>query len=159
MKFKLVAKDARLPTLEPGAVGYDMYSVEQITLPPFDPEIEWEGYTLAELVTKVPDDYDIVRRVGTGVAVGLPDSHVGLFRDRSSIGSRGIIVTGGVIDPSYRGETLVCLLNLLPFRVTILKGDKIAQMLVMPCVTSEPEAVDDLSKTERGAKGFGSTGV
>jgi dUTP pyrophosphatase len=99
-----------------------------------------------------------VMPVKTGIAIELPPCHVGLIRDRSSYGVRGIVVTAGVIDPDYRGEIIICLANLNPFEIILSAGAKVAQMLVMPTCCTAVEIVESLSTTDRGGGGFGSSG-
>lgn len=101
--------------------------------------------------------------VGTGVRVALPDGYVGLVTPRSGLAARAglsIVNSPGVIDSGYRGEVLVCLVNLDPREpVELSAGDRVAQLLVMPFVTASFTPVDALDETERGSGGYGSTGV
>ncbi len=101
--------------------------------------------------------------VGTGVRVALPEGTVGLVTPRSGLAARrglGIVNSPGVIDSGYRGEILVCLINHDPkHTLTLEAGDRVAQLLVMPCVTAHFEAVVSLDETDRGSGGYGSTGV
>lgn len=101
--------------------------------------------------------------VPTGVRIALPAGHVGLVTPRSGLAARtglSIVNSPGVIDSGYRGEVLVCLVNLDPLEpIELAAGDRIAQLLVMPFVTADFTPVDALDETERGAGGYGSTGV
>lgn len=101
--------------------------------------------------------------VGTGVSLALPEGHVGLVTPRSGLAARkglSIVNAPGVIDSGYRGEVLVCLVNLDPNEpIELAAGDRIAQLLVMPFVTARFEPVEALDETERGMGGYGSTGV
>lgn len=101
--------------------------------------------------------------VGTGVRVALPEGTVGLVTPRSGLAARrglGIVNSPGVIDSGYRGEILVCLINHDPVEtITLEVGDRVAQLLVMPCITAHFEAVSTLDETDRGSGGYGSTGV
>ena len=94
----------------------------------------------------------------TGVAVAVPAGHVGLVCDRSSLAKRGLKTAGGVIDAGYRGEIGVVVWNLSPEPQSVKKGERVAQMLVIPIATPAPEETEDLGATARGAGGFGSTG-
>lgn len=94
----------------------------------------------------------------TGIAIALPIGHVGLVADRSSLAKRGLKTSGGVIDAGYRGEIHIVLRNLTSAPVTISKGDRIAQLLILPVATPTAVLTDDLDETERGSKGFGSSG-
>ncbi len=101
--------------------------------------------------------------VGTGVAVALPEGTVGLVTPRSGLAARlglGIVNAPGVIDSGYRGEIRVCLINLdTSARITLAAGDRVAQLVVLPVIAAQFEAVDILDETERGSDGYGSTGV
>lgn len=96
--------------------------------------------------------------VATGIAVEIPAGYVGLCRDRSSMGRKGIAVLAGVIDSGYRGEILVVLHNLSQEHYEFEAGSKIAQMLLLPVSTVPMLEVNELRDSERGEKGFGSSG-
>lgn len=102
----------------------------------------------------------IPRKFETNVHVEIPKEHVGQVSDRSSKGSQGIRVLGGIIDNDYRGTIQVTLVNLSWWPKKIVKGDKIAQLLILKCYDSGAIKVprEQLSETERGDRGFGSTG-
>lgn len=101
----------------------------------------------------------------TGIAVEIPEGYYGQIAGRSSLGKRGYVVLGGVIDSSYRGEVSVLLArmnepaphNTFPFLV-FSPGDRIAQLLILPVPQVEVAEVGELSSSERGTGGFGSTG-
>ena len=162
LKVKLLHPDARLPTVaHPGDdLGYDLYAIEDVTLYPGKPV-----------------------KVRTGIAVeGLP-GHGFILGDRSSMAARGITYAGGRIDAGYRGELLVCLINVnqpearldvvrneagqivdvslerTDVTVQIRKGDKIVQLSPLAAMTGgEVVLAEELSPSERGEKGFGSSG-
>lgn len=99
---------------------------------------------------------------GTGLAVEVPDGHVMLLFSRSGHGfSRDLRLSNavGVIDSDYRGEVMVKLRNDGPMEQRIERGERIAQALVLPVARCDFELVEELSSTERGAGGFGSTGA
>lgn len=131
--------------LEPGAIlptrahaddaGLDLYALEDAVVEP------GAGHMLR-----------------TGVAVAVPIGHVGLVCDRSSLARRGLKTAGGVIDAGYRGELGVVVWNLSRERQHVKKGERCAQMLVIPIATPAPVDSADLGETARGAGGFGSTG-
>jgi dUTP pyrophosphatase len=98
------------------------------------------------------------RLLRTGVAVAVPAGHVGLVCDRSSLAKRGLKTAGGVIDAGYRGELGVMIWNLSREPQPVKKGERCAQMLVIPIATPAPVEAEDLGATARGAGGFGSTG-
>lgn len=97
----------------------------------------------------------------TGVAVAVPEGFAGLVTPRSGLAARhGVTVLNapGLIDAGYRGEIEVILANLgdEPYRVE--RGDRIAQLVVVPVAVQEYEIVDTLPDSDRGEGGFGSTG-
>lgn len=102
------------------------------------------------------------RNVMTGVRVAIPEGYVGDVRPRSGLAMRhGITVinTPGTIDSGYRGVVSVPLVNLSKKPFAIAKGDRIAQLVVLPVAHCEVELVDELDETERGDGGFGSSGI
>ncbi len=96
----------------------------------------------------------------TGVGFVIPQGYYGKIMDRSSMGEKGLIVAGGVIDSGYVGEVQVVLWNVSDAPVTITQGSRIAQIVFMPCYTGEMEEVpfEQRGETLRGSNGFGSTG-
>lgn len=100
--------------------------------------------------------------IGTGVAVEIPKGCAGLVFSRSGLASKfGITLSNGVgvIDSSYRGEICVSLINVSDETTTLDAGTRVCQLVVMPYVPCELVLCDSLSETERGACGFGSTGI
>jgi dUTP pyrophosphatase len=127
---------ATVPTrAHPDDAGLDLYSLED-----------------AELL---PGKGNVIR---TGIAIAVPFGHVGLVCDRSSLAKRGLKTAGGVIDAGYRGELGVVLWNISGSPQSVKKGERLAQLLVIPVATPAPVEVEDLGLTARGAGGFGSTG-
>jgi dUTP pyrophosphatase len=100
--------------------------------------------------------------VGTGVAVAIPEGHAGLVLPRSGLASRqGLTLANapGLIDAGYRGEIICSVVNLDRSEpVKIARGDRIAQLVIVPTTVVKPEWVDELPPSERGEGGFGSTG-
>jgi dUTP pyrophosphatase len=100
--------------------------------------------------------------VPTGIAVAIPDGHAGLVAPRSGLAARHAIsvVNGpGVIDAGYRGEVKAILINHGPEPIALERGDRIAQLLVVPALEIELVAVTELPASQRGSGGFGSTGT
>lgn len=101
--------------------------------------------------------------VHTGLYVAIPHGYVGLVKSRSGLAFQNDIEAGaGVIDASYRGEVKVLLHNHGDADIEIYHGDRIAQLVLLQCYTDEPGQVtklEDLSTTDRGSQGFGSSGV
>ena len=99
-----------------------------------------------------------ISRVSAGVAVAIPEGYVGLVRDRSGLAVAGLHTVAGVIDSDYRGEILIALHNVASAPHIINPGDRVAQMLVLPCPQAQVVEATELPETRRGSGGFGSTG-
>lgn len=100
--------------------------------------------------------------VGTGLAVEIPQGCVGLVFPRSGLASKhGITLSNsvGVIDSGYRGEIGATPLNQSDETTTLDAGTRVCQLIVMPFVPCELVPCEELTETERGAAGFGSTGI
>ena len=142
VKIKLLNENAAVPSRESyGAAGYDLRAC-------IDSPITLEkGKIFA---------------VPTGVAIELPSKNlVAVVCARSGLAIKhGIALANGVgiIDSDYRGEIKVGLINSGEEDFVINPGERIAQMLIMPVETPELQICDELSETERGSGGFGSTG-
>lgn len=99
--------------------------------------------------------------ISTGFAIALPEGYEAQIRPRSGLAVRhGITVVNspGTIDADYRGEIRIALIHLGKHPFTIRRGDRIAQMVVLPVVRVDWEEVARLEDTERGPGGFGHTG-
>jgi dUTP pyrophosphatase len=101
--------------------------------------------------------------VPTGVAIALPAGVAGLVTPRSGLASRhgiSLVNSPGLIDPNYRGEIRIVLVNLGEARFEARAGDRIAQLLLVPFVAPDVSVVDELppSPDDRGEDGFGSSG-
>ncbi len=99
--------------------------------------------------------------VHTGLAVEIPEGYAGLIFARSGLATkRGLAPANkvGVIDADYRGEIMVALHNHGDSEAKIEGGERVAQLCIVPFLKAEFTLVDELSSTERGAGGFGSTG-
>lgn len=93
-----------------------------------------------------------------GFAFAVPDGYEMQVRPRSGLSANGIHVTVGTVDSDYRGEVKMLVTNLSGAPFVVNNGDRIAQGVIAPVVRAELEEVDELTPTERGANGFGSTG-
>jgi dUTP pyrophosphatase len=137
---KLLTPAAKPPTVaHPGEdLGYDIYAAVTLTIAP-------RGHSV----------------VPTGIAIecSVGSEKMGaLLRDKSSMASRRLVLTAGVIDAGYRGEVRVLMENLGEAPAIIRAGDKIANLIPYPVLTGEVKVVDDLSESSRKASGFGSSG-
>ena len=138
LRVKKLTHDAIIPTRgSGGAVGYDIYSTDEVLIPPAHRAL-----------------------VGSGVAIVLPPGVYGRVAPRSGLAVRhGIQVGAGVVDPDYTGEVKVVLFNHGHADFHINKGDRIAQLVLEKCETPPIEEIGVVEETERGADGFGSTGA
>jgi dUTP pyrophosphatase len=113
-----------------------------------------------EEVTLLPTE---AKGVKMGIKVEIPPGYVGLIFPRSGLATKKRITltnTVGVIDADYRGEIICHVINNGSFQYTVHRGDRIAQLVVLPCLIGDIFTVQesDLSNTERGENGFGHTG-
>lgn len=141
IRVKRLHPNAKLPTYGSSeAAGADLYACldEPVTIQPG--EVFW---------------------VPTGIALEVPKDCAGLVYARSSMGAkRGLAPANkvGVVDSDYRGEIKVVLLNHSKQPQTLEPGERVAQFVITPVLTPAYEEVTDLTDTDRGAGGFGSTG-
>ncbi len=99
--------------------------------------------------------------IDTGIALALPPGHAGFVLPRSGLASRygiGVVNAPGLIDAGYRGEIRVVLVNLGSEEFRIARGDRIAQLVVVPVAAFTVQLVEILPDSERGSGGFGSSG-
>lgn len=128
------------------------------------PKYETEGAAGMDLVSTklVLVDHNEIAIVPTGIAISLPKGYEAQVRPRSGLAAKhGITVVNspGTIDSDYRGEIKVILTKLTPDHYTINEGERIAQLVITKVEQPILEEVEDLDSTDRGEKGFGSTGV
>lgn len=141
MQVNFVRIDEELPVPSPAHIGdaaVDLHSRIDVTLQPGEREA-----------------------VPTGIAVALPEGYAGLVLPRSGHARRhgiGVVNGPGLIDSGYRGEISVLLINHGDETVEFARGDRIAQLAIVPVPAIEWTEVDSLDETARGAGGFGSTG-
>lgn len=136
LKIKRLHQDAVIPHYAlPGDVGLDVHSLEDMSVSP------------GEHV-----------RLYTGFAMEFPHGYAAIVKDKSSISKAKLHTMGGVFDAGYRGEYNIHLVNLGDTTYEIKKGDKIAQIVMLPVAVPTIEEVTELSESERGEGSFGSTG-
>lgn len=140
MRLEMVVEGTEVPRYaKPGDAGLDLRIREGVTILPQERKV-----------------------VGTGVKVAIPEGYVGLCFPRSGLASKlGIALSNcvGVIDSGYRGEVGATLVNNDTVPHMLEKGERVCQLVVVPCVTCAVEVVDSLDETERGTGGFGSSGT
>lgn len=138
---KKLKDTAKLPTSgSAAAAGYDLYACldAPVEIPPHEN-----------------------RKIGTGLAMAIPEGYFGAVFARSGLASKQSLRPAncvGVCDSDYRGEYIVALHNDGETAQTVSPGDRIAQLVVLPYLSAEFEEAEDLTETARGAGGFGSTG-
>ena len=134
-------KDVELPSYAyEGDAGLDLRASADVTLQPFERAL-----------------------VPTGLAIAIPDGYAGFVQPRSGLAIKqglGILNTPGLIDAQYRGELKIIAINLDPNTpIEIHAGDRIAQLVIQQVPSVRLVEVETLEATDRGAGGFGSSGV
>jgi dUTP pyrophosphatase len=139
IKFNKLDPKARVPLrANPTDAGADLYSVEDVVIQPLERKI-----------------------VSTGIRIKIPEGYYGRIAPRSGLAvKQGVDVLAGVIDSNYTGEIKVVLLNTDKSNTFFVKaGDRIAQLIIEDHFNFDfVEVVEDLEVTDRGDKGFGSSG-
>ena len=139
INIKKLRSDAVIPKRgSNGAAGYDLYSCNGDVIQPHE-----------------------TKKFGTGLAIEIPHGYFGAIFARSGLATKRGLRPGncvGCCDSDYRGEYIVALHNDSNIPQRIEKGDRIAQLVVMPYLAVDFNEVDELSDTQRGMSGFGSTG-
>ena len=141
MPIKRLDPTVELPTYAyEGDAGLDLRASEDTVLAPFER-----------------------RLISTGLAIAIPEGYAGFIQPRSGLAyKQGLSManTPGLIDAHYRGELKICAINLDPVTpIEIHKGDRIAQLVIQQVPAVHLVEVADLDETDRGAGGFGSSGV
>lgn len=136
VKVKKLVPDACLPQRAyDNDAGADLFAIENVEIKP-----------------------NSSAQIKTGIAIALPKKTAGFIWGKSSVETKGLIVTAGLIDEGYRGEVIVCMYNLTDKIQIIEKGQKVAQLVVIPVYYPKFKEVKELPKSKRGIFGFGSTG-
>jgi len=137
LRIKKLHAKAKLPSYaHPEDAGFDLYALDELTIPA-------GGRAL----------------VSTGIALEIPSGFVGLIWDKSGLSTTyGLKTLAGVVDAGYRGEVKVGLINLSTEDYVISAGGKVAQMLIQKVERAEFFESTELAETARGERGFGSTG-
>jgi dUTP pyrophosphatase len=130
------------------------------------PAYATEGAVGMDLAAAVEEDLVInpgqTLMVPTGLRIAVPEGYEAQIRPRSGLAlNHGITLPNspGTVDPDYRGEVKIILLNLGRDPFTVSRGMRIAQMVIVPAVQASITIVDDLPPTERGEGGFGHSGI
>lgn len=131
------------------------------------PEYKTPGAAGADVCAYLPENPIVIpagatAMVPTGLFFEIPLGYEIQVRPRSGLAAKNsvtVLNTPGTIDSDYRGEIKVILINLGNKDFEIKNGDRIAQLIISPVIQAQFQITDSLSETERGAGGFGSTGV
>jgi len=137
LRFKKLDESATLPTRgSMQAAGLDLYSIEAVVIEPKQRAL-----------------------VRTGLAVAIPEGHYGRVAPRSGLAvQKGLDVLAGVIDADYRGEIRCALYNSGDEKIELPGQSKICQLIIEKIITPTAVWADEISETDRGSGGFGSTG-
>lgn len=143
---------ATMPTrAHPTDAGLDLYAADDVTIYPEGTKFFYDDGSIETMVCG--------EVINTGVHIAFDPGTYGKIESRSGLNVKHHVVScGGVIDEGYTGSIKVKLYNFGTEAYRVRKGDKIAQLVIMPYLTPEIEVVDHLDETERGSAGFGSTG-
>jgi dUTP pyrophosphatase len=138
LNFLKLSKNAESPEYAFGTdAGFDLKAIENVSLFPLEQ-----------------------KEVRTGIAIEVPEGYVGIVRDRAGIVQKmNVHTVAGTFDSGFRGEVSIMLVNMNDKTVEIEKGMRVAQIILIPIVKAKIVEVKKLSDTERGKKGFGSTGM
>jgi len=137
VKIKKLHHDVMMPNYAyKGDAGLDLYSLNDYQLKPQE-----------------------IKTFFLGFALEFPKNYVALVKDKGGLANKNFLHTlGGVFDSTYRGEYNVCLVNLGNKTYQIKKGQKIAQIIILPFAQTELQSVSKLKNSQRGLGKFGSTG-
>lgn len=138
LKFKKLRPESLAPTRQnAGDAGLDLYAARPTVIP-------YRGRAV----------------IPTGIAVEIPEGHAGIVMGRSGNTSRlGLLTASGLVDSGYRGEVGVMVFNCSETEIEVAEGAKVGQLVVMPVPSVALVEVERLSDSERGTRGFGSSGT
>ena len=128
------------------------------------PEYKTEGAACADCYARLATPFIKIPKGATtlinlGFALELPKGYEAVIRPRSGLSKKGIVIAIGTIDADYRGEVMACLTNNTDGEFEIKNLDRICQMKIQKSERFKFVTVNELSETERGENGWGSTGV
>ncbi len=148
IKIKLLRPEARVPKrMSEGSGGYDLYASQNSVIPASS--------------TSADGGVDVGRAlIPLGIAIEIPIETIGRIASRSGLSVHSNLEVGaGWIDSDYRGEVMVELKNFSSSDFEIKQGDRIAQLILLPIITTQIIVNEDLDNTSRGTSGLGSTGI
>jgi dUTP pyrophosphatase len=137
LKVKYLVEDIpKLAYAKVGDAAFDLFAAGDVTIAPME---------------RV--------QISTGIVLEIPAGYVGLIWDKSGLSHKfGLRTLGGVVDAGYRGEIMIGMVNLSKEPYVFEKGHKVAQMIIQKCEHCDIVEVEELSESDRGSGGFGSTG-
>ena len=157
IRYKKCRENATKPTRgSERAAGYDLHAC--IDERQYEREFDREFYGIPAKFCIMPHETGVI---DTGIAVEIPDGYFGAIFARSGLATKqGLRPANcvGVVDSDYRGEIRVALHNDTDEAQFFSNGDRIAQLVLLPYLAAEFDESDELTDTERGSGGFGSTG-
>jgi dUTP pyrophosphatase len=164
IKFKKLHPDAIIPTrANQYDAGLDIYALEDIVIAGSHMSLDLKGANGMTWETVFRTRSSVIvgqAPIPTGIAVEVPQGFYGKFSSRSGLAFKhGVFCLDGTVDAGYRGEIRGLLFNTTDKPYTIKKGDRIAQLVILPVALLEPVEATELSNGTRGGRGFGSTGV
>ena len=151
----MLNKGAKMPTIaHPWDAGLDLYAPADCTVPPTKTVVTFNYH---REITKIESVIGSAT-IDTLVHAQIPEGYVGFIKAKSGLNVKHGLTCTGVIDAHYTGSIAVKLYNHTSEPYKIKAGDKIAQLVILPCLLPDLELVDSLEETDRGDNGFGSTG-
>ena len=130
--------------------------------PQFLPSRKYPQDAGADLRARIDQNFALVQgqmmKIPTGVAVEIPEGYVGLVIARSGATTEGKVTLIGAVDHGYTGEISMNVINLARGVVKIEVAERLAQLIVVPCLIAEFILADELGESDRGSNGFGSSG-
>ena len=156
---------------QPGDIWFDKYfeiiptipaKLINTTDPQFLPSRKYPKDAGADLRARIDHNISLAPqemvKIPTGVSLEIPSKHVGIVTARSGATAEGKVALVGIIDSDYRGEIGLNVVNMARKWVEICHGERLAQIVILPCSVAEFEQVEELGESERGSNGFGSSG-
>ena len=160
LKYKKLDPSAVAPKKNnPADAGYDLHALEDTNIPSLPKQIVRFIWSYVNIFKSIDLESMVCTKIPTGIALQIPQGYFGQINDRSGLGSKGLKVFGGQIDSTYRGDVTVCLMNFSFFDKEVKKGDRIAQIMILPVASPELVESEELEDSNRGTKGFGSSGI
>ena len=151
----MLDKGAKMPTrAHPWDAGLDLYAPMDCVVPPSSTLVIYDHIAMGPKMETVVGSLTI----DTGIHVAIDEGYCGFIKSKSGLNVKHGLTADGVIDAHYTGSIAVKLYNHTNKPYEFKAGDKISQLVILPCIMPHLELVDNLEETDRGDGGFGSTG-